>query len=60
MARLHPDMHPSLTKEVIEALHTKHILTISDFIKAEVRQLTNIGRTTFKVSKNLQNNHIDC
>ncbi|KAH0815728.1 hypothetical protein GEV33_007063 [Tenebrio molitor] len=48
MNRLHSQIHPLLTEEVVGALHAKQVFTAADFIKAEAQQLVKTARLNFK------------
>ncbi|XP_068897884.1 DNA repair protein RAD51 homolog 4-like isoform X2 [Tenebrio molitor] len=48
MNRLHSQIHPLLTEEVVGTLHAKQVFTAADFIKAEAQQLVKTARLNFK------------
>ena len=51
MDRINGEMHPLITKDVAEALISKQIHTVLDFIKAEPQQVVKAARLNFRVRK---------
>lgn len=49
MARLHTNIHPSLSEMAVENLQQKNIITIMDFVTSNPVLLVNFSGLTYKV-----------